>query len=209
MIHTHTFKGATYRTKPGRLHPQYSIDCFDGDEAAVREKHWLPDLGDVVVDVGASYGAYTLTAQARGATVHAFEPEMSIFEDLGDNVDANDGRRPRLYPFGLSDKTETIDARAIMPHWPAHTITHPYFMVRLDDLAMRRVDWLKIDVEGMEVKVLRGGQETIKRCRPRVLCECHVFLDKDMVAKCKELLPGYSFESEPMAGDRVFLVGTP
>jgi FkbM family methyltransferase len=185
------------------------------DEAELRHKYWDPKFGDVVFDVGASYGAYALTAFSVGAIVFAFEPEHVTFEDLCDSVHATKlfDMGMHVFPFGLSDKDEAIDARALMPHWPAQTITHPYVMHRLDDIARgrRRLDWLKIDVEGMEEKVLRGGQETIKRCRPRVLCECHVFMDKDMVEKCKSLLTGYTFEVVPMRGgdETVMLVGTP
>ena len=211
MIHTHTFRGLGYRTTPGRLHPQYSIDCFDGDEANIREKYWLPNRRDVVLDVGASYGAYTLTALARGAHVAALEPERSIYEDLWENIKLNCAYAGcAAWNYGLSDKEETIDMREVAPHWPAHTITHPYQMRRLDDLPFVTLDWIKIDVEGMEEKVLRGGQETIKRCRPKVLCECHSFIDKDMVEKCKSLLTGYTFEVLPPHHKDVYMmVATP
>ena len=35
------------------------------------------------------------------------------------------------------------------------------------------VDWIKIDVEGVELQVLKGGIETLKRYRPKLLIEDH------------------------------------
>ena len=40
---------------------------------------------------------------------------------------------------------------------------------------MKRIDWMKIDVEGAEMDVLAGMSETLMRLRPpRIICETHV-----------------------------------
>ena len=44
-------------------------------------------------------------------------------------------------------------------------------VVPLDEAALDRVDFMKIDVEGMEEAVIRGGKQTVKRCRPVVYME--------------------------------------
>lgn len=43
--------------------------------------------------------------------------------------------------------------------------------MRLDALNLQRLDLLKIDVEGMEIDVLRGAQDTLSRCRPVMVIE--------------------------------------
>ena len=45
-------------------------------------------------------------------------------------------------------------------------------VVTLDSLEFETVDFIKIDVEGWEPRVLRGGEQTIKRCRPNIIVEC-------------------------------------
>ena len=44
-------------------------------------------------------------------------------------------------------------------------------MVSIDSLNLKRVDLIKIDVEGMEMEVLQGAAETISRCKPVLLIE--------------------------------------
>ena len=41
--------------------------------------------------------------------------------------------------------------------------------VKLDSFSLNKVDLIKIDVEGMELKVVRGAKRTIKRCQPRLI----------------------------------------
>jgi len=204
---THTFREHTFRVLRGSTHPEYSLHCFTDEEADFREKYWRPRSGQIVVDVGASYGAYTLTAAACGAAVHAFEPERSVCDDLKRNCVAN-GFQVELYQVGLWDQAAVVAMHSYAPHWPAGTVSGDFTMLPLDRFNLPRVDWLKIDVEGAEERVLRGAQATIERCKPRVIVECHVFLDPELVAKCQRLLPGYELE-EVERPPCVMLVGRP
>lgn len=203
---THTFRGQSYRVLRGATHPEYSLHCFTDEEADFREKYWHPLPGQVVVDVGASYGAYALTAAACGALVHAFEPEPSVFVDLQRNAIVNQFQM-HLHQVGLWNEAVVVDMESYAPHWPKGTITAPFTMLPLDRFNLPRVDWLKIDCEGAEDRVLEGAQETIARCRPRVIVECHVFLDAQLVDKCRRLLPGYMLEAVPR-DPCVMLVGS-
>ena len=82
------WRGRHFSVAEGSLHPAYSLHTFD-EEREFREEHWKVKEGDVVFDVGASYGAYALCACSDGATVHAFEPEPSVWADLMLNVELN------------------------------------------------------------------------------------------------------------------------
>ena len=63
----------------------------------------------------------------------------------------------------------------------------------LDALNLPKLDFWKTDVEGAELEVFRGGIETIRRCRPKMLFENHVHIDPDCEAKCVELLRGLGY----------------
>lgn len=199
-IHTATFRGHEYRFKRGTVHPQYSIDTFTDDESAFRERHWHPKAGDVVVDAGASYGAYSLTAAACGAKVYAFEPEPTVCVDLQANVALNDGD-VRVLCAGLWDENDNVDMYSYAPHWPPGTISREFHMVLLDNWLAdeKRVDIIKMDVEGAEERALRGARKTIAKFRPTIICEAHVFLDADLADKCEAVIreasgDTYSFE---------------
>ena len=203
MTHTATFRGKTFNILEGATHPAYSLAIFSegGEEHDFREKYWTVQPGEVVVDVGASYGAYSLTALAAGAAeVWAFEPEPSVCPDLERNLAANpewDGKHS-VFQMALSDKPGPIDMHEYAAHWPQQTITGTYPAAALDsaDLGSKRdrLDWLKIDVEGHELEVLRGAAETLKRFHPTIILEVHTFLDATLLDRCVALLKEYGYD---------------
>jgi FkbM family methyltransferase len=197
---TVSFRGKSFRVITGKMHPAYSVATF-WEESDFKDKHWNIEPGQVVIDAGASYGAYTLPALAMGAArVYAFEPEPSVRSDLLSNVLCNSWTdRGHLIRLGLWDKTETVDMYSYAPHWPAGTITAPFEMIRLDDWAhsarLQRLDWIKMDIEGAEERAIRGGLETIAKFKPRLIVECHTFQDAGITGRIKGLLDGYEFET--------------
>jgi hypothetical protein len=82
-------------------------------------------------------------------------------------------------------------------------------VMTLDDyLAGRPVSFIKADVEGMEMELLRGGQHTIRTCRPKMaLCVYHYPSHLYEVAEyVRELVPQYQFslrQHVPLFGDFV------
>lgn len=211
--HTMTFRGNSFRVVEGSTHPAYSLQCFTeaGEEHAFREQHWHPQPGDVVVDVGASYGAYALTAAACGAHVMAFEPEPSVFVDLERNRQLNPDLSIDCICAALWSKPATIDMREFAKHWPQQTITGTYPATSLDSFALNRLDWAKIDVEGCEVEVLTGALETLKRCKPVVIVEVHTFINAELLPRCRALLEsaGYAKFEELQREPCVLLIARP
>lgn len=196
-FHIKTFRGHPFKVVEGTTHPAYSLNCFDadGEEGAFRLAFWDPQPGQVVVDVGASYGAYALTAAACGAEVIAFEPEPTVLGDLRRNVELNPGFNVKAYGVGLWDEPSLgVDMYSYAPHWPAGTVTAPFPMAMLDSFGLPKVDWFKLDIEGAEERALRGALETLKRCQPVVIVECHTFLDPELTAKCRKLLESVGYE---------------
>lgn len=195
----------------GAMHPAYSLTCME-EERDFREQYWKVKPGDVAIDVGASYGAYTLTALDQGADyVFAFEPEPSIAQDLRRNIEANGWEgKAHVFTEALWDKSDLVDMRDWAPHWPAQTITGFYTARALDDVGalMARLDWLKIDVEGAEVRVIRGGLEVINRTKPTIIVECHTFLDSSIPDQVRKLLPKYYWKEVPR-DPGVMLLGSP
>ncbi len=148
------------------------------DEQDVRHRWWHPE-NCYVLDVGAAYGSYTLPALARGCTVTAWSPPYNVrgvafeAEVLERSARANGFTRLEVLRDGLSDKEETVECDE----------SGPFKAYCLDGYGARP-QWLKIDAEGMELRILQGGEFTIRKYKPRILLENHLHLDADCERKC-------------------------
>lgn len=158
--------------------------------ASVAAFHECARSADVVVDVGAHTGLYTLTALAAMATtrVIAFEPVAANVAMLEANLVANGWQdRCEIRAQAVSNESGTIQVH--VPHGD-----HPMSasldvrgfrglageLVDVDvttlDAALPPdavVDVVKIDVEGFEDRVLEGMTATLERCRPVAMVECN------------------------------------
>jgi FkbM family methyltransferase len=177
--------------------------------------------GDHVAEVGASMGLYALAFAGRvGVEGHvtAFEPDPESISALEANVSVNGwqdrvtviraavGQRNGQVRFASARGQESrIEVR---PDVRDGVIAVP--MVTIDDaFAGRRIDMIKIDVEGFEQQVLEGARTilTEERRRPRaILVEVHPFAWTDAgttSASFLGLLDGMGFRVEDMQGAAV------
>lgn len=79
-------------------------------------------------------------------------------------------------------------------------------MLAIDSLQLQRLDFLKLDVEGMEMEVLRGARATLERCRPIVMAEV-IKSDRDALLAYLQQL-GYVTITEGMGLNVLALHGT-
>lgn len=143
------------------------------DEQEIRDRYWGPGPGDRVIDVGSRYGSYTLPALAAGAHVTAVDPHQPIMALLRSAVEVNGfgGRFEWVCAAALDGDPypEQLTAE-IGERWPAGDVQ----FTRLDWIADDdRINWIKIDVEGVELQVLKGARRTLARDRPKLLIEDH------------------------------------
>ena len=150
----------------------------------------LRGTGVVMIDGGANIGVHALTAgrlmQGWG-TVLSIEAQERIFYALAGNVALNnlfnvsvrwnaldqkegivnipvvDYMRPSS--FGSLEMMQSKDSEFIGQPIDSTQLT-PVAAISIDSLAMPRVDFIKLDVEGMEERVLLGATDTLTRCRP-------------------------------------------
>lgn len=149
--------------------------------------------GQTVFDVGAHKAGYLyFMLQRTGAkgTVVAFEPQPGLFHYLQQLRQQLDWSNVQLEPLALSDEAgsttlyvpdQTDDSGAS----PGATIVKEIGIAGFQAAGAVQTDtldaycerhhlqphFLKIDVEGNELNVLKGGQATLLRCRPKILVE--------------------------------------
>lgn len=139
-------------------------------------RRWCPP-GAVFVDIGANIGNHALFALKflHVARLIPFEPNPVAIEVLRSNLDLN-GEADRCdlthLGFGLSDQAQAglqIELDQPETNLGGGRLVEggDLTVIRGDDaLATTHVDFIKIDVEGMEIKALRGLSQTIANSRP-------------------------------------------
>lgn len=149
-----------------------SLGLFEPSETALVKG--LLRRGDTFVDVGAHIGWFTTIASrsvGEDGQVIACEPYPSTLSLLKENVALNNGKNVRLVEMGLGSRSgelslaPTGDSGGVTAlDWgQGERVTAP--MTTLDEVTaeLPAVSLLKMDVEGWEPHVLRGGRATLQR----------------------------------------------
>lgn len=127
----------------------------------------------VALDIGANVGLWSRDLVKRFDAVIAFEPVAMFRECLTRNVFA---KNLEIRDIALGDQ-EGMIKMIITKGNTGHTHVDPDSsngdtqITRLDSLELPIVDYIKIDCEGFEYRVLQGAEQTIKRCQPIVVIE--------------------------------------
>ena len=144
------------------------IFYFTGWTKEVRFRDRYIRKGEVVYDLGAHIGGWTLP-MALENTVYAFEPDKDAVKILEDNIRLNNLNTVQVFNVAIGNNQKPNMNNCYSSNMVTQWIT-------LDDFVTRGPppDFIKIDVEGDELEVLQGAQETISRYKPRIFIETHI-----------------------------------
>jgi FkbM family methyltransferase len=174
-------------------------------EPAARCMRSLLKPGDVAIDGGANIGLFTLIAAAgvgRQGRVIACEPSPATMRLLRANVDRNGFDWVELREVALASVPGRLQMRVFTPgsgfssFAPADTAGGAEVEVEvatIDDVAsevLERLKLVKLDVEGAELRALRGAPEVLHRARPDFIVELepeHLERQGGSVAEVQEL----------------------
>ena len=145
-------------------------------------------------DIGANYGLFTFSLRAAlpGLEIEAFEPDPDYVALLRKTLVLSKEDRVRVHPIALTDKAGTLPfERDLLSGSTGTVVVRPKRPSREGEYALGKgmisvvtstidaesprsgaPDLVKIDVEGAELAVLRGGRATITACMPIILLEC-------------------------------------
>ncbi len=127
----------------------------------------------VALDIGANVGLWSRDLVKHFDQVIAFEPVAMFRECLVRNVTS---ANLTVESVALGDRQGLIkmvitEGNTGHTHVDPNAIGGDTEIKRLDSLNLPVVDYIKIDCEGFEYRVLQGAEQTIKRCRPVIVIE--------------------------------------
>ena len=145
--------------------------------------------GSMVVDAGAFIGtharAFSMLVGPSGRVL-AFEPRQAIVNILAENAKLSPVDNISVIGSALGEKSDTLIIPALDTHVKENMgalslvslnnqdeLGEEVSITTLDACSLDRLDFLKIDVEGMELEVLNGAKQTVERFRPVIFAECN------------------------------------
>jgi len=152
--------------------------------------------GALALDAGANIGFISVplanALQAKGGQVLSFEVQKMLYYALCGTVALNDlnnlsvfnqglGAYPGRMPVPEQNYSAPADFGTLSLIGEASKTQGTIEIIRIDDLDLPRLDFLKIDVEGMELDVLEGGSKTIMQGRPWCWVEYHKIDRKKLI----------------------------
>jgi len=150
---------------------------------------FIPKKGDVVIDVGGSYGDTVIWyAKKFGAKVIAFEPLKDVYEILLKNIELNKAD-VIAYNIVLGNGKNINGKR--QGNMLAIGNEEKFEIKTLDSFSIQKADILKIDVEGFEYEVLEGAEETNIKNKPKIILEAHTYKLKE---KCINYLNSLGYK---------------
>jgi FkbM family methyltransferase len=177
---------------------------------------WISRMkkGETLFDIGANVGGYTVWAGVQGINTYSFEPEAENYALLVRNLRLNnlDGK---AFCVALSDKTGLDELHLSQPSagGSCHTfgeskdfnlkdrpdvVRQGCLGMRLDDLNLKP-DHIKLDVDGLEHKVIEGAIETLKTVKT-VLIEINPNIHSALIAKMVEL--GFLYDEDQVEASK-------
>lgn len=179
-----------------------------------------------IVDIGAQSGLYSLFAKyLPKSTFYSFEPYIPSFQLLNENILLNNLKNVKTFNIALSDKKATSELNVCKSHNGLHTMgSNPLRFSDIDKVTVETdtmdnlfyenklpVHFIKIDTEGFEYFILKGGINTITEYKPVIQLEwnstnmkqCNV--SEDML---HNLLTNLSYQEVAMQGEDKLFVHT-
>jgi FkbM family methyltransferase len=161
--------------------------------------------GAVIIDGGANAGFFTIPVanriRGRGQRIISFEPQLTLFRALSGSLALNDIDFCDLHYAGLGATPGTAQVPDINYSTPQDFGTvqisatgsgTPVEVKTIDNLALDRVDFIKLDVEGYECAALTGGIDMIQKHRPYIWVEFFIS-GKDPIKAALAGVPDYAF----------------
>ncbi|MGZ3732127.1 MAG: FkbM family methyltransferase [Parachlamydiaceae bacterium] len=157
--------------------------CAPWEENIHAELKKYTKPGTTAIDIGGHMGTHTLNLSrlvGENGSVHVFEPRVKMFTELVINMNLNDCKNISFHRRALGNENRQVtmyipqpnnEGMACIRDSAPDSENETAKMERLDDYHLSKVSIIKMDVEGFEMEVIKGGLETILRNKPVMLIE--------------------------------------
>lgn len=183
---------------------------------------WLKEKmqkGYSFIDIGANAGYFSLLATKflinDSQRILAFEPMPENIRQLTNHRDKNSASKIEIYPLAVADTDRVVEFSDSTNH-AANTYNEASVLHRNSPkipIQAKSLDSIcndsgltsfvvKIDVEGAELDVLKGGVETLSKFKPELILathDCHV---KGIEKACLDFLSGLGYTCTPVADEK-------
>ena len=189
-----------------------SVKDFDPAPLLEDFLHAKISRGDVIMDLGGNLGivsVYLSRLAGPKGRVYVFEPDEKNFGLLSQNLVLNRAdnivpvkkgvwnRNGTLEFFSGGNYTSSFHKTDYIEKEKAKYNVKKVTVVKLDDAArelkVKKLDLLKIDIEGSEIQALEGGEKTIKKFKPEIIVETHIIAGKSSEEGVKRVLEGFGY----------------
>ena len=163
-------------------------------------KHYVPQVGDIVLDIGANAGEFSLIAAALGAQVYACEPDPLVSQCLKLNT-INDERINR-FDYVLSHKDGDIDFYLAPDKADSSIFSVSETKIRrrgvkistfMQEQNITHIDFIKCDAEGAEPEVLMGASDVADKIGVLAI-DTGAERDGERTGQaCEDILNGWGF----------------
>lgn len=162
-------------------------DFFDDFLRTIYDQYVKKD--STVIEVGAHVGTHTCYLAKLAKHVYAFEPQEALYKHLQANLFVNDCKNVTAYNMACYNKTAILYSEIDLDRYELsnekastsfrensssdklHLVTEAY---RLDEILLdmeNKIDFIKIDAEGLDFRVAQGAEKIIERDRPFIAFE--------------------------------------
>ena len=160
-------------------------------------KYFLPEVKGFI-DIGCNTGLYCCVAASmcpESGVIHAFDPQKECIDTLKQTISLNRWEK-RLYAhnYGIGEKRSKLQLQlsgsgstfnsdfnsdSSLPHIEVEVLSLDEW---IKDNPLENVDFIKVDVEGYELEVLKGSENTIKSFKPVIFIEiAKKFLSRNFI----------------------------
>ena len=163
--------------------PTFLKDAGPGQEPQRETALGYVKKWNTCIDIGSQFGFWTRPLLKKFKTVHCFEPNTLFRECFLKNIPLDN---VTLHPYGLSNNEHT--AHQSKDGQVLSTKEGSVQCRTLDSFKLDNVDFIKIDVDGFEHKVLVGAKQTITKFNPVINIEMKRMKRPLVVHNCSNFL---------------------